>query len=165
MKKFAAFLALVALLTLPASVMAAKSGDFELGGYIKLLAYWESTNSVNKNISWVNTRNNARYPNHDGHTRFTAQETRFNFKIKGPEVWGAKTQGYIELDFDPNQDGRQSASQSYTPRLRHAWIGPAAGRSSWVSTGACFVTSTLKPSTAVPCSSMARPPSVSRRSG
>ena len=122
MKKFAAFLALVALLTLPASVMAAKSGDFELGGYIKLLAYWESTNSVNKNISWVNTRNNARYPAHDGHTRFTAQETRFNFKIKGPEVWGAKTQGYIELDFDPNQDGRQSASQSYTPRLRHAWF-------------------------------------------
>ena len=30
----------------------------------------------------------------------TAQESRFNFTIKGPKLWGATTTGFIEMDFD-----------------------------------------------------------------
>jgi hypothetical protein len=57
-----------------------------------------------------------------GRLKFTAQSSRFGFKIKGPDVLGAKSEGYIEIDFDSNQDGRQSASNSYIPRMRHAWF-------------------------------------------
>jgi len=54
----------------------------------------------------------------------TAQDTRFNFKIKGPDVWGAKTQGYIEVDFDgvQGQDPNVNVVSNWTPRLRHAWF-------------------------------------------
>jgi hypothetical protein len=66
MKKITAFLALLALVALPASAMAAKTGDFEIGGYIKLHTWWDSTSMVNKNITAINVtgagtsgRNNA----------------------------------------------------------------------------------------------------------
>ena len=123
MKRTIAFLTLLALVALPASVMAAKTGDFELGGYIKLHTWWDSTNSANKNYSIVNTRNNAFRPAHEGKFRMTAQDTRFNFKIKGPDVWGAQTQGYIEVDFDGSgQDPQATVTYAVQPRLRHAWF-------------------------------------------
>jgi hypothetical protein len=126
MKKIIFGLVLCALVAMPISAMGAKTGDFELGGYIKLFADWNSTQVVNKNMGLVASRNNATYPSHDGRFRMTAQDTRFNFKIKGPEVWGAKTQGYIEMDFDgfPGQDAAAAVpvTNSYRPRLRHAWF-------------------------------------------
>ncbi|MEJ2225823.1 MAG: hypothetical protein P8X49_11895 [Syntrophobacterales bacterium] len=82
MKRTIAFLTLLALVALPASVMAAKTGDFELGGYIKLHTWWDSTNDVNKNISVKGSRNNAFGAANQGKFRMTAQDTRFNFKIK-----------------------------------------------------------------------------------
>jgi hypothetical protein len=48
------------------------------------------------------------------------QESRFNFTIKGPKLWGATTTGLIEMDFNSSPDGRQSNTHSYIPRLRHA---------------------------------------------
>jgi hypothetical protein len=130
MKKITAFLALLALVALPASAMAAKTGDFEIGGYIKLHTWWDSTSMVNKNITAINVtgagtsgRNNAFGTARQGRFRMTAQDTRFNFKIKGPEVWGAKTQGYIEVDFDGSgQDPASTVTNAVLPRLRHAWF-------------------------------------------
>ena len=123
MKRTIAFLTLLALVALPASVMAAKTGDFELGGYIKLHTWWDSTNDVNKNISVKGSRNNAFGAANQGKFRMTAQDTRFNFKIKGPDVWGAKTQGYIEMDFDGSgQDPEATVTYAVHPRLRHAWF-------------------------------------------
>ncbi|MEJ2093322.1 MAG: hypothetical protein P8X65_14160 [Syntrophobacterales bacterium] len=123
MKRTIAFLTLLALVALPASVMAAKTGDFELGGYIKLHTWWDSTNNVNKNISVKGSRNNAFGAANQGKFRMTAQDTRFNFKIKGPDVWGAKTQGYIEVDFDGSgQDPEATVTYAVQPRLRHAWF-------------------------------------------
>lgn len=121
MKKIIVFLTVAALLAIPVSSMAAKPGDWELVGYTKLETFWDST-QINKNLSGPLQRNNAVQPNNFGRLKFTAQSSRFGFKIKGPEVFGAKTEGYIEIDFDPNQDGRQSASNSYIPRMRHAWF-------------------------------------------
>jgi len=121
-KAFVCFTLLV-MLALSSTIRAAKTGDFELGGYIKLMAYWDSTSSVNKNITLVTTRNNAPRPAHEGRTRFTAQNTHLNFKITGPEIWGAQTQGFIELDFNGGgPDPQVDASSSYLPRLRHAWF-------------------------------------------
>ena len=56
--------------------------------------------------------------------KFTAQGSRFNLTIKGPKLWGAQVTGFLEMDFDAAENGvngaAASASQSYTPRLRHA---------------------------------------------
>ena len=123
MKRTIAFLTLLALVALPASVMAAKTGDFELGGYIKLHTWWDSTDDLNKNISSKGNRNNVFGAANQGKFRMTSQDTRFNFKIKGPEVWGAKTQGYIEVDFDGSgQDPEATVTYAVQPRLRHAWF-------------------------------------------
>ena len=124
MKKFIALFALLALVALPASALAAKAGDFELGGYIKLFASWDSTSTVNKNLSASNATGVAFLPNLESRTRFTAQDTRFNFKITGPDVFGAKTQGFIEIDFDgvQGQDPQTTVTSSWTPRLRHAFF-------------------------------------------
>jgi hypothetical protein len=116
--KTIAFLVVVSLLALP--VMASAAAEFTLGGYIKLHMFWDSA-QLNKNIAGPPSRNND--PNNQ-HGRFqaTSQSSRFNFTIKGPELWGAKTTGYLEVDFDQNLEGQQSASHAYTPRLRHAFF-------------------------------------------
>jgi len=121
MKKVIAFFTLLALLAIPVSAMAVKAGDWELVGYTKLETYWDSR-QVNKNLSGPLLRNNSPQPEMFGRLRFTAQSSRLGFKVNGPEVLGAKTQGYIEIDFDSAQDTRQSASNAYIPRLRHAWF-------------------------------------------
>jgi hypothetical protein len=121
MKKFIAFFTVLALLAIPVSAMAVKAGDWELKGYTKLEAYWDSA-QVNKNLSGPILRNNSPQPQQFGRFRMTAQSSRFGMAINGPEVLGAKTQGYIEIDFDSAQDTRQSASNSYIPRMRHAWF-------------------------------------------
>ena len=121
MKKLLAFLTVVAMLAIPVSAMAVKAADWELVGYTKLETYWNSV-AVNKNLSGPLLRSNAVQPQNMGTLRFTAQSSRFGLKVNGPEVLGAKTQGYIEIDFDSSQDGLQSASNSYIPRMRHAWF-------------------------------------------
>ena len=120
MKKFIVFAVVLALLV-PSLAMAAT--EFSLGGFIKLDAMWDSDNTVGKNMNAPAARNNASGSKH-GRLKFTAQGSRFSFTIKGPDLWGAKTTGFIEMDFDTAEAGIAnaafSASKSYTPRLRHA---------------------------------------------
>ncbi|MBI4796885.1 MAG: hypothetical protein HY790_13800 [Deltaproteobacteria bacterium] len=116
-------LALVAALALPTAAMAA--AEFSLGGYIKLDAFWDSTQE-GKNMNGVLARNNVRDAHH-GRLKFTSQSSRFNFTIKGPKLWGATTTGFIEMDFDSAETGvaaaaAPGASASYTPRLRNAFF-------------------------------------------
>ena len=119
MKKFIVFGVILALLV-PAMAMAAT--EFSLGGFIKMDAMWDSDSNTGKNIYGLPLRNND--PNKRGRLKFTAQGSRFNFTIKGPDLWGAKTSGFIEVDFDTAEAGTANAgispSHSYTPRLRHA---------------------------------------------
>jgi hypothetical protein len=121
MRKIFTVLTVLALLAIPVSAMAVKAGDWELVGYTKLEAYWDSA-QVNKNLSGPIARSNAAQPQNMGRVRFTAQSSRFGLKVNGPEVLGAKTQGYIEIDFDSAQDPLLNASNSYVPRMRHAWF-------------------------------------------
>jgi len=116
-------LALVVALALPTAAMAA--AEFSLGGYIKLDAFWDSTQE-GKNMNSLVLRNNDPNNQH-GRLKFTSQSSRFNFTIKGPKLWGAVTTGFIEMDFDPVEEGVNNvaaggASNSYTPRLRHAFF-------------------------------------------
>ena len=125
MKKFIVFAVVLALLV-PAAAFAAT--EFTLGGFVKLDAMWDSNNAVGKNLNGVPSRNNDGSANH-GRLKFTAQGSRFNLTIKGPQLWGAQVTGFIEMDFDAAEMGRhrrwqrrcvRGASNSYTPRLRHA---------------------------------------------
>ena len=119
MKKFIVFAVVLALLV-PTLAMAAT--EFSLGGFIKMDTMWDSDNGRQKH-EWGSGRNNDPNANH-GRLKFTAQGSRFNFTIKGPDLWGAKTTGFIEMDFDTAEAGIAnaafSASNTYTPRLRHA---------------------------------------------
>jgi len=119
-------------LLVPAAAFAA--AEFTLGGFVKLDSFWDSTQAA-KNLNSVIQRNNNR-DFHHGRMKFTAQGSRFNLTIKGPNLWGAKTSGYIEMDFDTNESpniGGQTASNSYTPRLRHAMF-----RFNWPTTELLF---------------------------
>jgi hypothetical protein len=116
--KTIAFLLVVSLLALPAAASAAT--EFSLGGYIKLHVFWDSA-AIDKNILRPPLRNDDRDGQH-GRFNATSQSSRFNFTIKGPDLWGAVTTGYLEMDFDVLGDQRQSASHNYTPRLRHAFF-------------------------------------------
>lgn len=139
MKKIFAFAVILALLV-PAAAFAA--AEFTLGGFVKLDAFWSSTQD-GKNMYTPILRNND--PNfHHGRMKFTAQGSRFNLTIKGPNLWGAKTSGFIEMDFDAAEEGvaqnnganafiANNASSGYTPRLRHAMF-----RFNWPTTELLF---------------------------
>jgi len=120
MKKFIIFGVVLALLV-PSLALAAT--EFSLGGFIKLDAMWDSDNGVGKNMSAPAARDNDPNRKH-GRLKFTGQGSRFSFTIKGPDLWGAKTTGFIEMDFDSTErellNTGFTASKSYTPRLRHA---------------------------------------------
>jgi len=120
MKKFIIFGVVLALLV-PTLAMAAT--EFSLGGFIKMDMMWDSDGGVGKNMNALPSRNNDNNNKH-GRLKFTAQGSRFNFTIKGPDLWGAKTSGFIEMDFDSAERNALntafSASNNYTPRLRHA---------------------------------------------
>ena len=75
--------------------------EFELGGYIRLDAMWISQQTNNYALAAFNTRDNVNFGNH-GKFMMNANATRFNFTIKGPELWGGKVTGFIEVDFDGN---------------------------------------------------------------
>ena len=129
MKKYIVIAVVLALLV-PSLAMAAT--EFSLGGFIKLDAMWDSNQGVGKNLNGVPARDNDGSNNH-GRLKFTAQGSRFNFTIKGPQLWGAQVTGFLEMDFDAAENGLTGssaagtqgiafggASKSYTPRVRHA---------------------------------------------
>jgi hypothetical protein len=118
MKKLIVFAVVLALLV-PAAAFAA--AEFSLGGFIKLDAMWDSNNTVGKNINGLPGRNNNGSANH-GRLKFTAQGSRFSFTIKGPQLWGAQTTGFIEMDFDTAEAGIANAGFSAShasPAARH----------------------------------------------
>jgi hypothetical protein len=115
MKKALIFAVVLAVLW-PASAFAAAT--FSLGGFIKLNTFWDSTQN-NSNLTNPVQRDND--PNfHHGRLNMKAQETRFNFTITGPKVFGAILTGFIEMDFDGTTDAAVSASGTWNARLRHA---------------------------------------------
>ncbi|QYJ77604.1 DcaP family trimeric outer membrane transporter [Shewanella acanthi] len=52
---------------------------------------------------------------------FQARETRFNFKTT-TDLEGHKLSSFIELDFMTHTDGNERVSNSYSPRIRHAYV-------------------------------------------
>ncbi len=114
----------------PTAALAATT--FELGGFIKLNSFWDSTQESLKpsGNSAIQRNNDALF--HHGQFQMTGQESRLNLTIKGPRLWGADTKAFIEFDFDALKDnnfssisgavGNVASTSPYTPRLRHAWF-------------------------------------------
>lgn len=110
-------LAVAVFVCLPLTAQA--KTEFELGGYIRLDALWNSQQGIGHALSVFSLRDNTQNANH-GRFQMNANATRFNFTIKGPELWGGRVTGFIEVDFD----GAMAAGQDYFNqarlRLRHA---------------------------------------------
>jgi len=99
----------------------AAATEFTLGGFIALYTIWDST-QTNSNISQPIVRNNDANSQH-GRLKMSAERSRMNFTIKGPAIWGAKTTGFIEWDFD-------SSGQEYimTGTPGGGWASPNKAR-------------------------------------
>jgi hypothetical protein len=53
---------------------------------------------------------------------FQARETRLNFRADTTTAGGDKITAFVEMDFFIHGDGNEVVSNSYSPRLRHAFI-------------------------------------------
>ena len=58
----------------------------------------------------------------DATTDFHARESRINFRTDTTTAGGDKITSYFEMDFLTHGDGNEVVSNSYSPRLRHAFI-------------------------------------------
>jgi len=58
----------------------------------------------------------------DASADFQARESRLNFRADTTTAGGDKITAFIEMDFFTHGDGNEVVSNSYSPRLRHAFI-------------------------------------------
>ncbi len=116
-------LALAVVVCLPLTAQA--KTEFTLGGYIRLDGVWNSQQGIGHSLAAYSVRSNVANANH-GRFQMNANATRFNFTIKGPEVWGGKVTGFIEVDFDGG-DGTNVARNAAGTQV--SWV--AANESSF----------------------------------
>ncbi|MGI2136350.1 DcaP family trimeric outer membrane transporter [Shewanella baltica] len=117
------------LLALASSANAAslKDTDVEFGGYIKAdIMFSDYGNGApdSGDLSrqfYVPGTIYGKEGNGNQVVDFQARETRFNFKA-ATDVDGHKLSGFIELDFMTHTDGNERTSNSYSPRIRHAFV-------------------------------------------
>ena len=98
MKKLFLTVLATAVLICQALTAQAKT-EFALGGFIRLIAVWNTQQSIPHTLAALSWRGNVLNANH-GRFMVTASNSRFNFTIKGPELWGGKVVGFIEVDFE-----------------------------------------------------------------
>jgi hypothetical protein len=55
-------------------------------------------------------------------TDFQARESRLNFRVDHKTAGGNSITAFVEMDFFTHSDGNEVVSNSYSPRLRHAFI-------------------------------------------
>ncbi|MDH3549058.1 MAG: DcaP family trimeric outer membrane transporter [Gammaproteobacteria bacterium] len=55
-------------------------------------------------------------------TDFQARETRLNFRVDHKTAGGNSVTAFVEMDFFTHVDGNEVVSNSYSPRIRHAFI-------------------------------------------
>lgn len=127
MRKTSAILLAAAL---PMAVQAANT-EFTYGGFIKFDAMYSQYNDgAAANAGALEVGRDfyvpAAIPTGNGEktsaTDFTARSSRFNFKTVTTLDNGEKVTGFVELDFLTTTEGDERASNSFAPRLRHAYF-------------------------------------------
>jgi hypothetical protein len=94
--------------------------DVTFGGFVKYDLGWSSQTS-NSDMYFASrpSQTGAYYLADDYSNTFqTAGETRLNFLIKGPDLWGAKTSAFVEGDFRGVSTGNSYGGF----QLRHAFM-------------------------------------------
>ncbi|WDD99632.1 DcaP family trimeric outer membrane transporter [Thalassomonas actiniarum] len=129
-------LAAALLLALPATAAvklkdAVNDTEFAFGGYMKVDAFWSdfsdgslASNNIGRQFYVPSTVPVCESQDcedgattFDGHTR----ATRFNFSTL-THIDGHKVKTFLEMDFLATPGGNELVSNSYSPRLRHAFI-------------------------------------------
>lgn len=96
--------------------------ELQMGGFIKANARYVEGN-LKFQDSWTG---GGSFADNTKRTQFSAQESRVNMTITSNEV-----QAFAEIDFVGSAQGNPIISNSYSPRLRHAFIsyqGVTAGQ-------------------------------------
>ncbi|ABO23397.1 DcaP family trimeric outer membrane transporter [Shewanella loihica] len=119
-------LAAATLLALGSSAAMAET-EFKFGGYVKAdVMFSDYSNGApdSGNLSrqfYVPGTIYGTPGNGKQVVDFQARESRFNFKTT-TDLDGHKLTGFIELDFMTHTDGNERVSNSYSPRIRHAFV-------------------------------------------
>ena len=119
-------LAAATLLALGSSAAMAET-EFKFGGYVKAdVMFSDYSNGApdSGNLSrqfYVPGTIYGTPGNGEQVVDFQARESRFNFKTV-TDLEGHKLTGFIELDFMTHSDGNERVSNSYSPRIRHAFV-------------------------------------------
>jgi hypothetical protein len=94
--------------------------DVTFGGFVKFDVGWTSQNANADASTATRSSTSSRGVLADdyGNTFMSGAETRLNFLIKGPDLWGAKTSAFIEGDFRGATTGNAYGGF----QLRHAWM-------------------------------------------
>lgn len=114
---------------LPLAVQAANT-EFSYGGYIKMDAMMSTYSDGD--VTAANVGRDYYTPNSTPTSAGTGKETssydmsakssRFNFKTVTTLENGEKITGFVEMDFLGSAQGNEIVSNSYSPRLRHAFF-------------------------------------------
>ncbi|WP_028774649.1 DcaP family trimeric outer membrane transporter [Shewanella waksmanii] len=122
----ASAIAMATLMGLGTSAQAAET-DFTFGGYVKTdVMFSDYSNGAPDSGSlsrqfYVPGTIYGTPGNGEQVVDFQARESRFNFKTVS-DFDGHKLTGFIELDFMTHTDGNERVSNSYSPRIRHAFV-------------------------------------------
>ncbi len=94
--------------------------DVTFGGFVKFDLGFTSQNGNADASTAARSSTSSRKVLADeyGNTFMSGGETRFNFLVKGPDLWGAKTSAFIEGDFRGVTTGNQYGGFN----LRHAFM-------------------------------------------
>ena len=117
------FLLLALLLLIPALSNAGSVSsryDVTFGGFVKFDAGWASQNTdADMYVAQRSSTSGKDYLRDKySNTFMTGGETRLNFLVKGPDLWGAKTSAFIEGDFRGVSTGNSYGGF----QLRHAFM-------------------------------------------
>ncbi|MCL2918659.1 DcaP family trimeric outer membrane transporter [Shewanella litorisediminis] len=129
MKQAPVSLALASALLAMSGAAVAETGktDFKFGGYIKadvMFSDYSNGAPESGDLSrqfYVPGTIYGKAGNGEQVVDFQARETRFNFKTT-TDLDGHTLTGFIELDFMTHTDGNERVSNSYSPRIRHAFV-------------------------------------------
>ncbi len=94
--------------------------DVTFGGFVKYdLGYSTQNAHADPSLAYRHSSSDrAIFADEYSNSYMTGGETRFNFRIKGPDLWGAKTSAFIEGDFRGTTTGNQYGGF----QLRHAFM-------------------------------------------
>jgi hypothetical protein len=104
---------------IPGNVYVGDNFRLRLNGSLRLHTQYNST-PVGETVSkaLLPTATNAE----QDAFRMFASRTRLSATVQGPNVLGAKSRGYLELDFQRQTSDGEAGAISTSPRLRHAYM-------------------------------------------